>query len=308
MSDASSPSPEQSPTADRDAETITDAGRRAVARWLKKTVRLVADCAGRSIPDADEIHRLRVAIRHTDAALITFRSLLPKKKSRRLRRRLRRLRRKAGKIRDIDVLLERAASLSASNEDGAGDPGADLRGQRRKLARQLRSAARQEIDDRLRRQIRGIVERIRWRDPDPVPSLPAVAAQFVAPLTADALAAGARDLADLARLHRFRVCVKRLRYAVEFLDAGLPCEGADRFHAELSGLQQRLGEVCDHAAAVQLLAAERESQGSSASMRALDEMIAREGASLAARKSEFVAWWQDVGRAELQDAIDRCSG
>jgi CHAD domain-containing protein len=306
MSDDASLPQAPSTAIDRNVETIADAGCCAINRWLRKTVRLVAQCARHSLRDAEEIHRLRVAIRHTDAALITFHSLLPDKKCRRLRKRLRRLRRKAGKIRDIDVLLDRVAGLGGSNGAPAAEPGADLLENRRQLALELQSAARSEIDDHLKRRTRRIVKRTRWRGRGAAPSLSAVAGEFLAPVAAEGLKSGARDLADLRRLHRFRVGVKRLRYAVEFLQAGLPRGAAVELQAELSGLQQRLGDVCDHAAAVQLLTAERDLPRGTASAAALDDLIARERALLATRQTEFVAWWNDVGRAQLECSIGPC--
>jgi CHAD domain-containing protein len=306
MSDAASPPPNRTTAADRDAVTIADAARRAVDRWLQKTVRLVAECARHSTRDAEDIHRLRVAIRHTDAALITFQSLLPRKKCRRLRKRLKHLRRQAGDIRDIDVLLERTASLGSSNGDGIAEPGADLQENRRMLAKELQSSARDEINDHFKRRTRGIVKRTRWRGPDDAPLLSSVAPAFLSPIAASSLEASTQDLSDQRRLHHFRVCVKRLRYAVEFLQAGLPHDPAAGLQAQLSAMQQRLGDVCDHAAAVQLLAAERKSPRGATSAAALDGLIAREHALLAARQSEFVAWWDDVGRAQLKHSIDQC--
>lgn len=306
MSDDASPSQDQPTAADRDGETIEDAACRAIDRWLRKTVRLVARCARRSPRDAEEIHRLRVAIRHADAALITFVSLLPEKKRRRLRKCLRRLRWKAGKIRDIDVLLDRVAGLGRSGGEPADEPGAELRESRPQLALKLQAIARSEIDDQLKRRARRVVKRTRWRGSGAAPLLSAVAAEFLAPVAAKCRESAARDLTDLRHLHHFRVCVKRLRYAVEFLQSGLPRGPSSALQAELSSLQQRLGDVCDHAAAVQLLAAERESPRGGASAAALEELIARERALLAQRQSEFVAWWNDSGRAQLERSIGPC--
>jgi len=306
MSDASPPRQQSATAGDRDSQSIADAARRAIDRWLRKTVRLVEKCARRSQQDAEDIHRLRVAIRHVDAALITFDELLPARRCRRLRKCLRRLRRRAGEIRDIDVLLDRMTALTGSRGAVAAEPGDDLRENRSALAQELQSAARSELDDSLKRRTRRIVGRTRWRRSGPAPLLSAVASECLAPVAADALSAGERDLTDLYRLHRFRVGVKRLRYAVEFLQSGLPPGPAVELLAALSGLQQRIGDVCDHAAAVQLLTAERNSPRGAASAAALDELIERERALLCARQAEFVAWWTDAGRLQLERSIAPC--
>jgi len=311
MSDAASPPQEPSTAVDRDAESIADAARRAIDHWLRKTVRLVKQSARHSPRDAEQIHRLRVAIRHVDAALITFDSLLPARKCRRLRKRLSRLRRKAGKIRDLDVLLDRVAgsagsTAAAGSSAAAPEPGADLREDRRTLALKLQSAALDEIDEHLKRRTRRIVRRIRWRGAGAAPLLSVAAAEFLTPAADDARKNGTQDLSDLKRLHRFRVGLKRLRYAVEFLQPGLPCAPVGELQTVLSGLQQRLGDVCDHAAAVGLLAAERESPRGAASAAALDELIRREQELLETQQTAFVAWWNDSGRLQLERSIAAC--
>jgi len=296
MSDAASPPDDRIATGARRAETICDTAQRGVDHWLLKAVRLVRKCARQSIPEPEDIHRLRVAIRHTDAALITFGNVLPSQKCQRLRKRLRRLRRKAGYVRDVDVLLEHIAGYKASSARLNVEPAENLRENRRKLARQLQSAARHEIDDRLKRRARRITQRIRWRSPDPEPLTSDVASEFLGPV--------ARS--DLERLHRLRVCVKRLRYATGFLQAGLEESAAAELQAGLSALQQRLGEVCDHAASVRILEAELTTRHGADASGTLEALVDHERKRLAAGQSQFVAWWEQAGHAELQRAVNQC--
>lgn len=300
------PLPDERPCDGRSPETVTVAAQRAVGRWLRKTRRLAAECAGDSENSAEEIHRLRVAIRHVDAALMTFRDLLPGKKRRRLRKRLRRLRRKAGKIRDVDVLLERVAALGDADSPASSGAGDELRTQRRTLDLELQAAAKKELKQHLKRRMRELVDRIRWREPDDEPQLSVVACALLQPAVKRCLAAGAGELTEIARLHQFRVCVKRLRYATEFLQGGLDSAGCLRLQAQLSDVQQRLGQVCDHAAAVRLLEAQRELLRSAALAAKLDELIGRERVALASRQEEFVAWWTQEGQAQLERSISGC--
>ena len=54
---------------------------------------------------------------------------------------------------------------------------------------------------------------------------------------------------DLAALHRFRIRGKELRYAVELLSSPSPVELREKIYPVLEQIQERLGEIYDHAVA-----------------------------------------------------------
>jgi CHAD domain-containing protein len=57
------------------------------------------------------------------------------------------------------------------------------------------------------------------------------------------------DLHDLASLHRFRIRGKELRYAMELLAPAFPAAFREQLYPVVEQLQERLGEIHDHAVA-----------------------------------------------------------
>lgn len=289
-------------------EAASRAARHVLRKCFKKSARLIARCAGSSEPDAEDIHRLRVSIRRADAAMITFRPFLPCKKRRRLRKRLKRLRQRAGEIRDVDVLLERLASLTKCRESHMPAPGKRLQNKRRALADKLREAARREVDEHFKRRSARLVKRTRWRDAEPESSLADVARGLLRPVVERLREAGNDDLSDLGRLHQFRLSVKRLRYALEFVESGLDAGSCAPIRPRLSELQSALGRVCDHAATARLLEAECESLRGEAPEDALTAAIRQERELLAKRHAAFVESWKSRGQDDLMRVINACLG
>lgn len=308
MSDCDPISVEHQSAAAWTDEPIGDAARRALKKCLKKSAKRLAHCARRHDLDAEDIHQLRVAIRRADAALITFRPLLPPGRRRRLRKRLKKLRRRAGEIRDVDVLLQRLARPATSHTENVPSPCRHLHERRRALARTLQAAARREIDDRFTRRAARIVTRTRWREGSVEPPLSAAARSLLRPLVDRLRQAGAHDLSNLRRLHRFRVSVKRLRYAIDFVEAGLDRECSAQVRTQLSELQSQLGRVCDHAAALPLLDAERAALPADRSDEALDAVIRQERQRLADRQATFVGSWAAGEDDALWRALEACLG
>jgi len=80
--------------------------RRALRKRLDAVWTELQGAAGER-PDAERVHRLRVATRRTLAAVDAFADLLPAKRRDWFAKRLRKLRRAAGETRDLDVLTDR---------------------------------------------------------------------------------------------------------------------------------------------------------------------------------------------------------
>ncbi|WP_020204205.1 CHAD domain-containing protein [Cupriavidus sp. WS] len=210
----------------------------------------------------DDVHALRVAVRHLRAVCWAFGPALPKVMRARWRDSLRQLARAAGDVRDWDVFI--GETLRPALDRQPGDPVlaalSDIATMRRHLARatmmaQLaqyqhwplpalhrdlahlgsgtvhgpRAGARARLDTFARRRIRRARERVK------------------------ALARAARG-ADLARVHRYRIGSKRLRYAIEALAPVLPKRFGQRLHDKLVRRQGQLGKTVDNAVARRLMA------------------------------------------------------
>ena len=280
---------------------ISALARTVLQRRLRKVVQRISQCARTADMSPEEVHGLRVAIRRCAAALDTFRPLLPKRRIERFSRRLKHVRKVAGKVRDLDVLLERLLTAQLDPVAVDSDESDELLDSRHRLVRKLRRAARNEQQCELKCRARGIARRVRWRGDDDEPTTSAIAPTLLEPIAERCRKNGARDLTSVRRLHHFRISVKRLRYACEFVQPGLNLDACRQLQELLSGLQQRLGDICDHAATIRLL----ERPGITRKGDAAD-LVAREQAALAALQTRFVAWWEPGGREQFERAIAGC--
>lgn len=247
--------------------------------------------------DLEGVHQMRVGIRRLRSALRLFRPVLPLALRRPLERELRWLGRELGAVRDLDVfVVERLEPLRALRPD---DQGLDA-------LRTVAQAARAEQQEALRRalhsprftrlvlEIGRVVARRSWRS-QPLDERSArlftparvLAAPLLERLDAKVRRAGARveDL-ELARLHRLRIQVKRLRYGVDLLGSLFPGRRLERYHERLPELQDRLGRLADLATAQRLLAL-------------LIERVDADARPACARAAGFVEGWAtaDVARA-----------
>jgi CHAD domain-containing protein len=229
---------------------LADAGLAAIADQLDALHR-------RDHPD--DVHALRVAARRLRAVCWAFRPALPKAIRARWTGCLRELARAANDVRDWDVFA--ADTLRPARDMQPEDPVLaalqDVAATRRHYARATMVAQ--------------LTEYQHWplpvlhRDLTHLNRLPPRGAAARGPLAAlarrrvrrerkhvRALARAARS-GDLARVHRFRIGSKRLRYVIESLDPVLPRRYAKDLHRKLVKRQGRLGSLVDGAVARRLM-------------------------------------------------------
>lgn len=205
--------------------------------------------------DPDALHQARVAMRRLRSAFSLFRPVIADAHYEELREELRWFTGELGEARNLDVLLKRLR--------------ANKGGDAKKLRRKLKSARQEAYDaalaaldsHRLRAlmiDLVGWVEAGEWRG----------SAAARAPLTEFAVgqldkrwkkvAKGGRGMAGLEAepLHRLRIEVKKLRYAIEFLASLQPEAEQQRKEAlkALEAMQEELGELNDRDTAAGLLA------------------------------------------------------
>lgn len=279
-------------------------------RWRFETLwsELGAACA--DAHDAEAVHRLRVACRRTIAAIAAFRDLLPSRQRDWFSKRLRRLRRAAGTARDLDVL---SARLTGRGGDAAAIAGAA----RHRLIAML---SRQRVGSRV--PIREEMERLVAAD------WQAHVERFVE------AAADARDgdetFAEYARrrfrrlgnrffdhvdrrlhgdaeIHRLRIHVKKLRYALEIFAPVFPERVTAKCVKALERLQEHLGEFTDHAAAANRLRRWSRQDGVDAAQTAIVALRRIEEARADEARRTFVKWWTPGRRKGLRRRCERTS-
>jgi CHAD domain-containing protein len=272
--------------------TVVDAARRSLEPRLAVVSHALPLAAHLSEHDIEHVHRLRVATRRAAAALKLYRDWLPRKSARRIKKRLRQMRRAASEARDLDVLIER---LKREN-DSAAEPMVHFLEAKRvavqpeivELAKELRR------DDRFVRKAAKLVSKIANSDEDGHNG----AAKKLCDWAPEQLTKFRTELIDLmpdgsgdvAALHQFRIRGKELRYAIELLAPAFDPQLRKEVYPAVEELQERLGKITDHIAAMRLLAewevhkAEQTAEGGASTLEAEK---ARQREDLEA----FREWW-----------------
>jgi CHAD domain-containing protein len=222
---------------------------------LEKRLGQLADALkhARRAQGADAVHDLRVASRRLRAFGVTFRELIPEKTRARLEKKLKRVTRAAGALRDLDVqleLVEKRLDAAPSELDRAALEHLleHLDAERvRGLRRAERRLARVELDAisrQVQRASKAVSAKLEGRDAEKL------ARSVLAELVEDADAqlpsdhAAGRAAEDPERLHRLRIDVKQLRYALELFEPVLGVQ-FEPLHARATALQELLGAYHD---------------------------------------------------------------
>jgi CHAD domain-containing protein len=254
---------------------------------------------------AENVHQLRVWSRRGMAAMSIFADLLPHRRARWMNKQLKRVRRAAGTARDLDVL---AVRLAARAEPQPGAPYLTLHA----LAVAERNSAQQPICEMHARLARkdfcrreaALVERIRLRtaaDKVRRPTYAAAAPAALRPLVEEFLAALKRPSGDYAVLHALRLQGKKLRYAMEIFAAALPSSLREDIYPQIASIQDRLGEINDHATARQHLLKWRKEIFDPETAAALAGLVDEEQNAMDASRDAFLEWLTP----EVQQRLDR---
>jgi CHAD domain-containing protein len=276
---------------DRVAHEALTVRLRAVQHFLGEAV------GGEDEPEA--VHQLRIWTRRTAAALRLFAEVIGRRRKW-MKRTLRKLRRAAGEVRDCDVhraRLERGATAPTRAVQ-------ELK-QRRRAARKEFKAIRSRLktDDLLQSRSEQLLAGIQWQKRHSSSAAPPFADWYrrqIVPLGDRFLDLAGRDVTDDRQLHEMRIAGKRLRYALELAGPALPAGPLRQLYNALSALQDRLGEVCDHLAAVDragrwLAEADKQRQ-----RRPLYKLLQQEEEQLQTTRLRFERWWTADRRDRLR--------
>ena len=205
---------------------IAHRGKLILRKMERNLLRLAAD------PNREAVHDFRTTSRRLETLLGL---LLPvrDRNQRKLLKLLSRIRRKAGRIRDIDVQLAALRSFKVPQEPRRKTQLMhrliDLRVQHEhKLPKLLKKKAVTELKKRIRRASQNLLATSN-RDPLVVANEILHAASTAGPVSDEIL-------------HRYRIAVKRARYAAEFASRSAESE---RFISALKQLQDALGSWHD---------------------------------------------------------------
>jgi len=201
------------------------------------------------IEGVEAVHDLRVASRRLRAFGVTFRELIPEKTRLRVEKKLKRVTRAVGALRDLDVQLElvesRLAAAASELDRCALEHLLEHLDQRRaqglrRAERRLGAVQLDAISRHVHRASRAVSGALSERDAEAyafavLEGLVAHAAEQMPPPD---------GTEDPERLHRLRIDVKQLRYALELFE---PMLGArfEALYARATTLQEVLGAYHD---------------------------------------------------------------
>ncbi len=240
-------------------DSSVDAAARAAI--IHYTQALAREEPGARAGDVEAIHQMRVATRRLRAALGLFDGFFPAKAATALRDQLRAFGRGIGAVRDLDVLAQlvtrQARKLDAEAASWLG-PLKDAIVQQRavehkKLVQLLESDQYHQLLAKLNALSPSRARRSA--------SLGPLARELLRPLVRAVIRAGRTldENSPAADLHRERVRVKRLRYAVEML-RGLGGKKLEKTLARLERMQELFGEHQDAVSAIAWLRSYAESE------------------------------------------------
>lgn len=221
----------------------------------------------------EAVHDSRVAARRLRAFGVTFRELIPDRTRRRLEKALKRVTRAVGTLRDLDVQLQlvEARREAASSEPDRASLEHLLEHLDDRRARSVRRAERRlgkvklDVIARLvQRASTAVTEQLSKRDAEAFAR--SVLDRLVADVTEQTPPPDAPE--DTERLHRLRIGVKHLRYALELFEPVLGDE-LEGLYTRATTLQEVLGTYHD--------------------LAVLAELVGEQGAKLRGRRRETLA-------------------
>ncbi|HUE73339.1 MAG TPA: CHAD domain-containing protein [Pirellulaceae bacterium] len=281
------------------------AAQRALKTRLRAVVYYLGQVAGADDP-AEQIHQLRIWTRRSAAALKLFAPLLPRRKSRRLKRTLRRLRQSAGAVRDLDVI---EAQLGESLH---GPLAERLKDQRRAANKDFQRLVRRwGTKGKLKRKVKRLLGCLDKQRPHHEGNGVAFA-----PWCRGQLAPQVKEFAELARrgvsqsdarLHEWRLATKRLKYALELAAIAMPKKSWSQQYELLGDLQDRIGRVCDALVERQRLLAWRRETSDREERKVLAGLLVDCRRRLTAAKRQLTRWW-NAGRSRTAQALCRQAG
>lgn len=315
----------------------SEAARQALESRLHLVWRFLPLAAQRAEDDPEYVHQLRVASRRAMAAVKCFAEFAPPRRLNKLARKLKKVRKAAGAARDADVLLAHLREQARQSGEGSWKPVLEIVIQRRHAAqRPIQKVHRRLAADHFGRRIERLLHKVHFRPAPPeatVQSSQGAGSDHLAVAPAangsrlpareptfgefartslsrgvDAFfAAGEQDLHEIQALHAFRIEGKALRYSIELFAGAFAPAMREELYPIVEKMQERLGEVNDHATAIATFG-QLKSEAGPRSTDALDRSLAERRAALNHAQHEFLEWWTPLRAQELRRRFDELLG
>ncbi len=285
--------------------TVADAARNALQHRVQAVLKFLPLAAEHSDENVEHVHLLRVWSRRSMATTNLYQKVFPKKQLRSLRKMLKRIRDAAGEARDLDVLLGQIIPQESKESKESKDLVDQIRRRREKAQRPIdRCFRRLHQQKRLKKLLKKLLQHVAEN------GIPAQSfgnwAQSAMRCVVDRFnQAYPSDQNDLRAMHRFRIRVKNLRYAMELLAPALPAELKDSVYPRVEELQELLGRINDRFVAMSRLSKWLSKYPRGIDQCELKKKLAEEREQLNQAQECFYGWWTVDVQSQIRDALLR---
>jgi CHAD domain-containing protein len=293
---------------------VLDAARHALTIRLETVRSQLEEAHACGASDVESVHQLRVSTRRARAALDLFTTCLPKKVSKKVRRRLRKLRRLAGEIRDWDVFLlnlKASGSVKYRKLQATLDLVNGLALNQRETARVALTESKQSLPFKFERLASTALASLHAPGSVAAATLGDAAVPILTERITDLRDAAASAGSELAQFHRIRIAAKHLRYAMEIFGDCFEREFKESIYPLVEQMQEILGNLHDSDLANQRLEqwriqCERTLPADWPRYRpGFEELRKRHEASITAERRKFRAAWRRWEKTGLVDRLEK---
>ena len=282
--------------------TVADAARSSLQHRVQAVMEFLPLASEHSDENLEYVHLLRVWTRRSMAAITLYKKFLPKKQLRRLRKKLERIRDVAGEARDLDVLL---GQIMPQESIVSNSLEARIRRRREKAQRPIhRCFRRMHKHRRLEKLLKNLLQSVSDNG-ESAQSFGNWAQAAMRCVTDRFSQAFPSDQNDLRAMHRFRIRVKNLRYAMELLAPALPVELKDSVYPRIQELQDLLGKINDRAVAIFRLNKWLATCPRSVDRCELTKELAQESEQLIQAQKCFYGWWTLNVQSQIRESLIR---
>lgn len=276
---------------------VSDAARILLSHHLQQVHRRLKLAAKLANKDVKYVHRLRISTRRSIAALNTFKELFPAKTRKTVVRHLKQIRHVAANARDLDVLIDQQCHDKPKDRKFIKN----LR-QKRKRAQKpiIKTYHRLGRSKQIEKDCRRLLKPLDELNTADQPAYYLWAKQKLAQFVGKFFARGPIDIASPGQLHRFRIAVKKFRYAIGAIEFAFPTRSFAEIKPQFKRLQDMLGKINDHAVAIARIRKMR-ADGHKVSRN----VIKRELDGLEHSKQEFAGWWTTERSRAMQTCLEK---
>ncbi|MBL8825914.1 MAG: CHAD domain-containing protein [Planctomycetaceae bacterium] len=286
-------------------DPVSSAARQALEQRLELVWHYL-NRASDHAPEPEDVHQLRVSVRRAMAVIEAYGDLLPGKRREWFAKKLKKIRKAANDSRDLEVLRRRVEER-AVNEPHEGWKHLLKRLKRLsdKAQRPIAAIAKRLYQRDFEKKIEQLIDRVGWRQEQlPEPEFAEAARQRLRQLAEPFFTAARSDLHQIETLHNVRIAGKRLRYAIEIF-AGVSPALRGEIYPRMEDLQERLGQINDHASAIGSYATWLGEWNDPELIDMLERLVVEEKGTLGERLREFHEWWTLAQADTLEEQFHR---